>query len=208
MGTKTNVDPCCKLAKLLPGTWRPALPPLAKELRISLVYGVREPSGDPDKPVYNTALFIGPEGEVVYKHHKILPSNDEYDYTKAGSFAAGDAVVFQSPFGRTGILICKDMDYDFPADHLARQGMDLFIGISGDPEKGWEKVVYGCQQAAAYGIGANQIGYNSGHPYAGLSGFVNPRGQLITGAGFGGIANVEGIVYASLPLPYTTGLHK
>lgn len=175
---------------------------LARRLRICLVYGVREPSGDPARPVYNTALFIGPDGKIIYKHHKIRVSNAELSYTKAGSTTKGDAHVFQSPFGRVGLLICKDMDTTGLPDYLVQQEMDLFIGISGDPTRGWEKVSYGCQQGHAYGIGANQIGANSGQVYGGRSGFVDPYGRLILGAGSGDVANTESILYTVLPLPF------
>ena len=76
---------------------------LAAELSISLVIGLREPSGDKEKPVYNTALFIGPNGAILGKQRKILPSNSEMKWTKAGVTHS----VFETAFGRVGMMICK-----------------------------------------------------------------------------------------------------
>ena len=76
---------------------------LAMELRISLVIGLREPSGDTDRPVYNTALFIGPDGNILGKQHKVFPSNAEIKWTRAGSAHS----VFETAFGRVGLMICK-----------------------------------------------------------------------------------------------------
>jgi predicted amidohydrolase len=86
---------------------------------------------------------------------------------------------------------------------LTMQGVELVIGISGDPGRGWQKVVATSQFAGVYGIGANQIGANSGNYFIGNSGFVRPSGALISAAGFYGEPNVEGIYYAELPLQYT-----
>jgi len=55
---------------------------LADELNISLVIGLRESSGEKEKPVFNTALFIGPDGAILGKQHKVFPSNAEMKWTK------------------------------------------------------------------------------------------------------------------------------
>ncbi len=170
---------------------------LSKELKISLVIGLREPSGA-SHPVYNTALFLGPGGKVLGKHHKILLSSNEQSFTQMGR----SAVAFETPFGKVGLLICKDMDDNRFPGSLAAQGIDLLIGISGDPGRGWGKVQSGSQLAGAYGIGANQIGANSGSTFIGLSGFVSPAGVPLSGAGIDQ-GNNEGIYYHTLQLKYT-----
>ncbi|MBN1557432.1 MAG: carbon-nitrogen hydrolase family protein [Lentisphaerae bacterium] len=165
---------------------------LAAELNAAIVIGLREPSYSFIEPTYNTALFFGPDGTLCGKHRKMRPGIAEDPYTKAGSTALGDARVFATPYGRVGMLICKDMMDDQWSDHLASQGMDLFIGISADQSEGWQKVVDGCRRASCYGIGANQYGNGCG----GNSGFVGPGGGVIASVGAG-----ERILYASLLLP-------
>ena len=69
---------------------------LADELDISLVIGLREPSGDKEKPVYNTALFFGPDGAQLGKQHKVFPSNKEMAWTRAGTQHS----IFETAVGR------------------------------------------------------------------------------------------------------------
>ncbi|MCK4235247.1 T9SS type A sorting domain-containing protein [candidate division WOR-3 bacterium] len=173
---------------------------LAEELNVCIVVGTGEPSGDPSKPVYNAAFFFGPDGNLLGMHRKMVPASGEVSFTRPGSEANGDATPFQTPYGRVGMLICKDMDSNYWPDIIAAKGMDLFIGVNGDPSRGWEKVVRGCQQADCYGIGVNlhEPQYANGHTEpCGNSGFVDTDGNVISEAGLG-----EKIIYESLPLPY------
>lgn len=175
---------------------------LAKELGVMVVIGLREPSGDPLQPVYNTGLFFGPYGEILGRHRKLNPSNAEKKWTKAGNSKHGDARPFSTPIGRVGMLICKDMDNSVgcskcPAWDLsiAEHEMDLFLGISGDNTRGWKKVVRGAQVANCFGIGANLAQSTWDEAIRGNSGFVNQLGEVIGEAGAG-----EKIIYKILPL--------
>ncbi len=158
---------------------------LAAELKVCLVIGLREPSGLP-KSIYQSAVFLGPDGSLLKKYRKRVPSGAEDNFTEPGG---DDFTPFQTPYGKVWMQICKDMDgdlytYGMPTD------IDLFIGLSKDPSLGWAKVVGGCQKARCYGIGSN---WGTG----GNSGFVNPSGGVVAAAGVG-----ETILYANLPLPF------
>ena len=178
---------------------------LSKALRICLVIGLRKPSGDASLPVYNVAVFFGPDGTVLKEHQKIFLCDDEAGFTKGGSVTK-NVQVFATPLGKVGMLICKDMDENFLPQVLVAKGMELFIGINGDPGtgtpgRGWQKVYPACVLfGACYGIGANQIGANSGSFFNGGSGFVSPN-EVLSAAGYNGIANDEQILYQTLPLP-------
>ena len=178
---------------------------LSKALRICLVIGLRKPSGDASLPVYNVAVFFGPDGTVLKEHQKIFLCDDEAGFTKGGSVTK-NVQVFATPLGKVGMLICKDMDENFLPQVLVAKGMELFIGISADPGtgtpgRGWQKVYPACALfGACYGIGANQIGANSGSFFNGGSGFVSPN-EVLSAAGYNGIANDEQILYQTLPLP-------
>lgn len=164
---------------------------LAAELRVAIVIGVFEPSGDEKRPVFNTALFLGPDGAVLGRHRKVVLADHEYDFAKAGDEADGSATPFATPFGRVGMLISKDMRTTFWPDALAAKGMDLFIGIGADRERGWQMVAHGCIKGRCPGIAANRCD----EPYVGKSGFVSAAGASIRQAG-----NTPEIIYATLPL--------
>ena len=178
---------------------------LSKELGISLVIGLRKPSGDPILPTYNVAVFFGPDGNILGTHRKVIPATNETAFTKSGD--QSDLNVFMTPYGKTGMLICKDMDVYWPSQALVSQGMKLLIGISADPGvggpgRGWQKVYPACAQGGVcYGIGANQIGTNIDDKTNGGSGFVAPGGHRLSAAGFNGVPNDERILYETLYLP-------
>lgn len=77
---------------------------LAKELEMSLVFGLAERIGD---DVYNCAIFIDHEGLIRGKYHK-MQFAEGYDeawwYNRLGRASRA----FDTPFGRAGILICND----------------------------------------------------------------------------------------------------
>ena len=183
---------------------------LCKELGVMLVMGLREPSGDPIQAVYNTALFIDTHGEILGRHRKMNPSNDEKKWTKAGEPSMGDATPFATPLGQVGMLICKDMDNSLGCKscpdwdvRIAQHKMDLFIGVNGDSSRGWTKVVRGSQIAKCYGVGANLAQGSYEEDLRGNSGFVTPQGEVIQEAGVG-----EKIIYQILPLTKKEMPHK
>lgn len=152
---------------------------LAKEVGVSVVLGVWEPSGDELKPVHNTALFIGPDGAVLGKHRKVVTATAEYDFAKPGDEANGDATPFATPLGRVGILIGKDMATKFWPNTLAAKKLDLFIALLADTERGWQNAVHTCVAARSTGIAANR----GGAPFAGGSAAIRPNGSAFVQAG-------------------------
>lgn len=82
------------------GAYYRKLAALADELDIHLVAGMLEADGDAR---YNTAVMIGPDGKLLGKYHKQFLEHEDVRNT------AGDACpVFDTPWGRAGILICAD----------------------------------------------------------------------------------------------------
>ena len=77
---------------------------LAQELNMSLVFGLAERIGD---DVYNSAVFIDPEGMIRGKYHKMQFAegyDDDWWFNRLGSASRA----FDTPYGRAGILICND----------------------------------------------------------------------------------------------------
>lgn len=77
---------------------------LAQELEMSLVFGLAERIGD---DVYNSAVFIDPEGAIRGKYHKMQFAegyDDDWWFNRLGKASRA----FDTPYGRAGILICND----------------------------------------------------------------------------------------------------
>jgi predicted amidohydrolase len=81
---------------------------LAKELGSYLVYDLityTGTEGQPDYKMYNTQLALAPDGKIVAKHHKFELFGGEVNWATAGN----DVMVFDTPLGKVGLLICADI---------------------------------------------------------------------------------------------------
>jgi predicted amidohydrolase len=159
---------------------------LAEELAICLVIGLREPHTE--RMVYNTALFFGPQGQVLGKHRKTVPSSGETAFTTAGTAA-------EAPIGNVGMLICKDAKAGPWAKAFNNQRIDLYILIAGD-DNGTSFTSFGgtCAGARCVGILANQV--TKAGKGAGNSAIGTPDGKVrFLGGG-------EQVFYETLPLKW------
>jgi hypothetical protein len=167
---------------------------LADELDISLVIGLREPSGDEVKPVYNTALFIGPDGSILGKQHKVFPSNAEMAWTRAGNRHA----VFETAAGRVGMMICKTAKTNWWNSFGKEDNLDLFILIAGDKDaSSFDKFSSICVKSNCHGLIANQIcgPVTDEKARKGNSSWGYPDGKVER------LGGGEKIFYLDLPLP-------
>lgn len=73
---------------------------LAGELKVHLVAGLTEADGEAR---YNTAVLFGPDGKLLGKYHK-QKLGHESERNTAGDLSR----VFDTPFGKTGLMICAD----------------------------------------------------------------------------------------------------
>jgi predicted amidohydrolase len=96
---------------------------LARELGIFLVAGMLEAEGEAR---YNTAVLVGPGGNLLGKYHKQFLEHESVRNT------AGDACpVFETPWGRAGILICADRRKPEIARRFRENGADFVLVPSG-----------------------------------------------------------------------------
>lgn len=133
---------------------------------------------------YNSALLIG-EGEFQGNYRKVQLVNyrlfDEKRYFKPGN----KLPVFDTPFGRIGILICEDVWFPEPARAVTMRGAEILFVLSASPfDRGknelWEEYL----KVRVYDnilplVFANQAGVQDGVTYWGGSMILNPRGQII-----------------------------
>lgn len=96
----------------------------ARETGVHLVAGT-VPELDDQGRVYNTALFVGPDGRLLAKHRKVhlfdvdIPGG--ITFRESDTLSAGDAVtVVRTPLGVVGLAVC----YDLRFPELARAMVD------------------------------------------------------------------------------------
>jgi len=164
-----------KLARPIPGERSEALAEAAWKGGVWVVAGLTEKDG---KRVYNTAVLVSPDREIVLKHRKINILKIAQPY-----YAIGDRLgVAHTPMGTIGVNICADNFGNSLvfAHSLARMGARLIISPSAwavDADHDNEKEPYGRGWkesyktiARMYGIpivGVSNVGWIEGGPWAG-----------------------------------------
>lgn len=81
----------------------PRFSKLARDLAIYLLVDL-ETRGD-DRDTFNSLVAFGPDGSVVARHDKFELFAGEGSTLTAGK----DATVFDTPFGKVGLLVCADL---------------------------------------------------------------------------------------------------
>ena len=72
--------------------------------------------------VYNVAVLIGPDGKIVGKYRKVcLPRGEAEDGIAPGN----DYPVFDTRFGKVGMMICYDGFFPEPARELTKRGAEV-----------------------------------------------------------------------------------
>lgn len=105
------------------GKYFQKLKALAQELKIHLVAGMTEAEGDQR---YNTAVLIGPDGKLIGKYRKQKLQHELVRNTP------GDASsVFDTPYGRMGIMICADRTNPDIVRRFRENGADFMLCPSG-----------------------------------------------------------------------------
>ena len=112
-------------AQPIPGPYSDILCKLAQTYNLYLCAGLTERSED---KVYNTAIFISPEGNILLKYRKINVLTVAQDIYSIGETLS----VVKTPFGMVGVNICSDNYIDsLDIGHtLARMGAQIILSPS------------------------------------------------------------------------------
>jgi len=109
---------------------------VARRHETTIVCGVDERDGSLSKAtLYNTAVVIGPDGAVLNRHRKLMPTNPERMVWGFGD-GAGLRVV-DTPFGRIGTLICWENYMPLARYALYAQGVEIYIAPTYDSGDAW-----------------------------------------------------------------------
>lgn len=177
-------------AEPIPGPITEQMQKLAAELGVVIVAPIYESVGK--SVYYNSAAVIDADGSLsgVYRKNHIPLSTKFYEklYFKPGNLGYP---VFETRFGRIGILICHDRHYPEGARALGLNGAEILLVPSATPTASlsvrvWEK------ELAAHAIfneyyvaGLNRVGTEGDYTYYGRSVVFDPTGEIIGQAGKG-----------------------
>jgi len=85
--------------------------------------------------LFNTVVVIGPEGNVLNRHRKLLPTNPERMVWGRGD--AGGLRVVDTPVGRIGCLICWENYMPLARYALYAQNLEILIAPTWDCGDEW-----------------------------------------------------------------------
>jgi predicted amidohydrolase len=121
-GRRTAKD-MLEIAEPIHGPYIDRFRRLAQELSTCLCFGFAERIG---RDVYNTAIFIGGEGDILGKYHKTQlaeGADPSWNFNRVGEILRA----FDTPLGRVGMLICNDRWNPMIARTLALDGARLLL---------------------------------------------------------------------------------
>jgi nitrilase len=116
----------------VPGPAVDRLGRMAREHRIHLVMGVVEREGG---TLYCTVLFHGPDGRLLGKHRKVMPTGSE---RLVWGFGDGSTMpVLETPLGRLGALICWENYLPLMRAAMYAKGIEIYCAPTADARETW-----------------------------------------------------------------------
>lgn len=184
-----------------------ALGTAAREAGVYLVIGVVEREGG---TLYCTVLFFSPDGELMGKHRKLMPTAAE---RLVWGYGDGSTMpVFDTPLGRIGSVICWENYMPMLRMYMYSQGIQIYCAPTADQRDTWLAsmrhialegrcfVLSACQHLTRADCPADYDAIQGADPATvlmrGGSCIIGPLGQILQGP------NVEGpcILVAELDL--------
>ncbi|MBV9821198.1 MAG: carbon-nitrogen hydrolase family protein [Actinobacteria bacterium] len=173
------------LVSELPGAVLQPFADLAAELGTHLVLGTYE-RGPERGVVYNAAVVLGPDGDLLGVYRKTHPFGTERADRGGWVTPGEDVLVVDTALGRVGVIVCFDGDYPELSRITALAGAELICRPSAflRPADIWELT----NRARAYDnhvylIGTNATGTDPGGViYFGNSMIVTPTAEVVARA--------------------------
>lgn len=106
-------------AETIPGPSTEYFGKLAAQHNLYLVVGLLERD---EHRIFNVAVLIGPDGEVQGKYRKVTLPRGEID---GGVMPGNDFPVFETRFGKVGMMVCYDGFYPEVARELSNRGAEV-----------------------------------------------------------------------------------
>lgn len=179
------LDQVYELAETIPGPTTAKVEALAKKTGMHIIFGMPELSEKTQGTVFNTAVFVGPQG-LIGKYRKMyLPTHSVFEekrYFRPGYQPAA----FQTDLGNIGLSICYDVFFPEVFRLIRLKGAQLIVCISASPaiRRNYFEILTSARalENTAYLAYVNLAGVEDGLQFWGGSRLVSPTGDVITKA--------------------------
>jgi nitrilase len=144
----------------IPGPAVERLARTARRNRIYLVIGVVERDRG---TLYCCVLFFAPDGRLLGKHRKVMPTASE---RLVWGFGDGSTMpVFDTPLGRLGAVICWENYLPLMRTAMYAKGIELYCAPTADPRDSWlASVRHIAVEGRCFVLSCNQFCRRSDYP--------------------------------------------
>jgi nitrilase len=109
----------------------------AREAGVYLTIGINERNSEAsDASLFNTLLYFGPDGSLLGKHRKLIPTGGERLMWSQG--AADTMIALDSQLGKLGGLICWENLMPLPRQYMYEQGVQIYVAPTWDQSDQWQ----------------------------------------------------------------------
>lgn len=168
-----------ELAERVPGHTANLVGQRASECGVHIAFGmvVKEKV---ESIVYDAALLVGPDGELLGEYRKVHPRGEERLAFRPGYRLP----VIETSFGQVGLLLGWDLAFPEAARSLVLDGAELLIAMAN-----WEKpnqeewkayVLARAFENTTFVAAANRVGEEYTYAFFGETMVVGPRGEVFT----------------------------
>ncbi|RLC67172.1 MAG: carbon-nitrogen hydrolase family protein [Chloroflexi bacterium] len=166
-----------QLAQQIPGPTVNLIGQRASEFGVHVVFGMVSKK-EVESIIYNTAVLVGPDGDLVGQYHKVHLRGEEQI-----AFRPGYRIkALETELGTIGVMIGWDLAFPEVARSLTLEGAEVIVVCAN-----WEHPhvdewrVY--LQARAYEnavfvAAANRVGEEPSYTFFGQSSIIGPRGKV------------------------------
>ncbi|MEX0958388.1 MAG: carbon-nitrogen hydrolase family protein [Burkholderiales bacterium] len=185
----------------------------AREHAVTIVCGIDERDTEFSRgTVYNSVVTIGPDGSLLNRHRKLMPTNPERMVWGFGD-ASGLKVV-DTPCGRVGTLICWENYMPLARCALYALGVEIYIAPTYDAGEKWIGTLqHIAREGGCWVIGSGMAFRGSDIPddlpgkaelYPNAEEWINPGDSIVIEPGgkiaAGPMRRETGILYADIDL--------
>jgi nitrilase len=179
----------------VPGPATEFLGTAAQEASAYLVIGVVERDGG---TLYCSVLFFAPDGKLMGKHRKLMPTAAER--VAWGQGDGSTMPVFDTPIGRLGAVICWENYMPLLRMHMYSKGIQIYCAPTADDRDTWLATMrHIALEGRCFVLGCNQFAVRGDYPadYPAIQGndpamvmsrggscIIDPLGRILAGPEF------------------------